>query len=300
MPKRFKPSFIGGRRGDPLLEASRKERQRRKKLKRRAPVVTEENLRGETERLRRRRKRGRAPTVTNRDLPSYSQEMRGEREPVRQPRAPVVTDVSRRTAGEHLAELLRGPVQRLPMPEPGTYRDVEELPAPELESTPEPPQFATPVFDIEVRPEPPGSAETVDVIEQMPVPHRVAQAEALKMLSADPLIAELEPDLVDAVERGRRQLQQRHPGFDIAVNSGLRTVDEQRRLHERGLTHLSGEPGQESQHQHGRAVDLGVVGPEGKDFELRETLGRILEELGLEWGGNYRNREPWHFALPRE
>lgn len=96
-------------------------------------------------------------------------------------------------------------------------------------------------------------------------------------------------------------------GIPTEIVQGVRTMEEQRRLYEQGrsapgriVTHA--EPG-DSYHNYGLAFDVVPTAykslpdwnPEGPAWE---TLGRIGESLGLEWGGRWRSKDLPHFQIP--
>ncbi|WEL57842.1 M15 family metallopeptidase [Pseudomonas kermanshahensis] len=94
-------------------------------------------------------------------------------------------------------------------------------------------------------------------------------------------------------------------GIRIKIISGLRTYEEQDRLYAKGrtipntsiVTHARGG---ESNHNFGTAFDIGVF--EGNqyldDSPKYKAVGVLGMELGLEWGGNWKNivDQP-HFQL---
>jgi peptidoglycan L-alanyl-D-glutamate endopeptidase CwlK len=84
-------------------------------------------------------------------------------------------------------------------------------------------------------------------------------------------------------------------GISIKIISGLRTYEEQDELYARGRTtvgdRVTNAKGGESNHNFGIAFDVGVF--EGTKY-LNESpkykaVGMIGKDIGLEWGGNWKN-----------
>jgi len=83
-------------------------------------------------------------------------------------------------------------------------------------------------------------------------------------------------------------------GWDVAITSGFRSLEEQERLYRRWLAGLSplhaGRPGC-SQHNFGFALDMVIAG----DF-----WGPRQKALGWEWarvGGQWNTADPVHFGV---
>jgi peptidoglycan L-alanyl-D-glutamate endopeptidase CwlK len=94
-------------------------------------------------------------------------------------------------------------------------------------------------------------------------------------------------------------------GINAKVISGLRTYEEQNELYAQGRT----EPGKivtkarggQSWHNFGTAFDIGIFSKDGKTYygesEAYKEVGRLGEELGLEWGGGWKFVDEPHFQL---
>jgi uncharacterized protein (UPF0335 family) len=94
-------------------------------------------------------------------------------------------------------------------------------------------------------------------------------------------------------------------GYDVRARK-RRTADEQRELYKYGRsaekpgpirTERSGEPGNESEHQAGRAADLDFFDREGRlvksgEYPGFKEAGKLGEEWGLEWGGRWKKEGP--------
>lgn len=95
------------------------------------------------------------------------------------------------------------------------------------------------------------------------------------------------------------QLLMKMAGYDVRPISLKRSAEEQADLHAAGRTPRSGKPGDESQHQLGTAGDF-VFFKDGKrvpsDDMPWELFGLAAQRAGLEWGGNYNDRN--HVELP--
>jgi peptidoglycan L-alanyl-D-glutamate endopeptidase CwlK len=93
-------------------------------------------------------------------------------------------------------------------------------------------------------------------------------------------------------------------GITIKVISGLRTYEEQNALYARGRSRpgkiVTNARGGYSNHNFGIAFDIGVF--EGSRYvpesEKYKAVGVIGTDLGLEWGGNWKNfKDAPHFQL---
>lgn len=111
----------------------------------------------------------------------------------------------------------------------------------------------------------------------------------------------LDEAFMQAIAAAEAKLQEKHPGWKIKIREGYRTPEEQFEHYKAGRTRLTGKPGSESAHQQRRAADIYVQNERTGEINhaIREALGELIEAVGLEWGGRYKNpREPWHIALP--
>jgi hypothetical protein len=97
-------------------------------------------------------------------------------------------------------------------------------------------------------------------------------------------------------------------GISIALVNGRRSMAEQEKLYQQGRTTEGAivtqvKPGG-SKHNYGAAVDVAVLGSNGKpswpeDDELWTKIGEAGESLGLRWGGRWKGfRDRPHFELP--
>jgi len=99
---------------------------------------------------------------------------------------------------------------------------------------------------------------------------------------------------------------QAETGYTIRPNAKTRTPEEQAKFFAQGRT----APGKvvtpadgtkvKSQHQTGQAADLEVYDKNGKKVNSKkvwDSIGRIIKEEGLIWGGGFKNPEPWHVQL---
>jgi hypothetical protein len=93
-------------------------------------------------------------------------------------------------------------------------------------------------------------------------------------------------------------------GLDISVVEGYRSPERQAELYAQGRTKpgpivTQAKPGQ-SRHQSARAIDV-VITRDGKPVDekrLWAQLGRIGQEMGLEWGGSWKSiYDPEHFQF---
>jgi peptidoglycan L-alanyl-D-glutamate endopeptidase CwlK len=85
-------------------------------------------------------------------------------------------------------------------------------------------------------------------------------------------------------------------GINAKVICGTRTYDEQDELYEQGRTKpgkvVTKAKGGQSWHNFGMAFDVGIFSSDGKKYygesEAYQTVGKIGESLGLEWGGSWQ------------
>ena len=94
-------------------------------------------------------------------------------------------------------------------------------------------------------------------------------------------------------------------GIVAKVISGLRTYEEQDELYAQGRTKpgkiVTKAKGGQSWHNFGIAFDIGIFSKDGKTYygesEAYKEVGRLGEELGLEWGGGWKFVDEPHFQL---
>jgi len=112
--------------------------------------------------------------------------------------------------------------------------------------------------------------------------------------------------LPEAEAHARRFLQAvLDAGYDARIVSGTRTFAEQDELYAQGRTKpgkkVTNARGGQSNHNYGIAWDIGLFerGDYLEESPLYKKVGKIGKELGLEWGGDWRNPvdEP-HFQIP--
>jgi len=107
----------------------------------------------------------------------------------------------------------------------------------------------------------------------------------------------LDPELDYRIKSVINEMARR--GHRVKVISKVRTADEQKKLYTRGrstkgsiVTEKSGEPGDESLHQLGRAADFAFVDAQGRvtqnDKDPWDVLGEVAKEQGLDWGGDWK------------
>jgi peptidoglycan L-alanyl-D-glutamate endopeptidase CwlK len=84
-------------------------------------------------------------------------------------------------------------------------------------------------------------------------------------------------------------------GICVKVISGHRSYEEQDELYAQGRTKhgkiVTKAKGGQSRHNFGVAFDVGIFSDDGKKYygesEAYQTVGKIGEALGLEWGGSW-------------
>ena len=94
-------------------------------------------------------------------------------------------------------------------------------------------------------------------------------------------------------------------GINVKVICGTRTYAEQNELYAQGRTKpgkvVTKAKGGESIHNFGLAFDVGIFSADGKTYhdEHRDykAVGLIGQQLGLEWGGNWKFVDEPHFQL---
>lgn len=86
------------------------------------------------------------------------------------------------------------------------------------------------------------------------------------------------------------QAEMQRLGYPVRLLSKNRTAEQQARLFAQGrtrpgaiVTEKSGQPGDESLHQRGRAADFAFIGRASP----WDVLGRVAKQYGLEWGGDW-------------
>lgn len=92
------------------------------------------------------------------------------------------------------------------------------------------------------------------------------------------------------------QKKSKEIGIDIIFTCTLRSVDEQNKLYARGRTIkgkiVTNARGGDSMHNYGVAFDICPI-INGKaiwnDISLFNKVGKIGEEIGLEWGGSWKS-----------
>ena len=108
------------------------------------------------------------------------------------------------------------------------------------------------------------------------------------------------PDLVRVVRRCAADWKDAETGF--IVTCGLRTIEEQRLLYQKGATRTM-----RSRHLTGHAVDLAVTvqGQVRWDWPLYDKLAKAMkaaakaEKVPLEWGGDWATfKDGPHYQLP--
>lgn len=115
----------------------------------------------------------------------------------------------------------------------------------------------------------------------------------------------LHPKLMEAISATLNEAKAR--GLTVAVNSGLRTAEEQELLYAKGRTVpgdiVTNGRAYESWHNYGLAADIVFKDSKGnwtwnkKDSEWEE-LGKIGELFGMEWGGRWpRFKDMPHFQM---
>jgi peptidoglycan L-alanyl-D-glutamate endopeptidase CwlK len=101
-----------------------------------------------------------------------------------------------------------------------------------------------------------------------------------------------------AVMHGRRCAMER--GILIKITHGLRTAAEQDALYAQGRTApgviVTAARAGYSWHNFGRAYDIAQIGavPYPEDDDFWQAVGRIGEECGLEWGGDWKHPDRPH------
>ncbi len=101
----------------------------------------------------------------------------------------------------------------------------------------------------------------------------------------------LDPTFVDKVKQILSTLSQK--GWQPRVASGLRSIEEQQEKIDQGKSSLKNP--QNSKHVQGLAVDVidkryGWGGPAADlDFEFWNDLGEVAREVGLTWGGDWKD-----------
>jgi len=107
----------------------------------------------------------------------------------------------------------------------------------------------------------------------------------------------VERRLVDVI------LEMKSLGHEVRMVEGYRSPERQTTLYNQGRVTpgaiVTNAKAGESFHQYGIAVDL-VFRKEGYDasHELWETLGRIGEMHGFDWGGRWKSPDKAHFEMP--
>lgn len=123
---------------------------------------------------------------------------------------------------------------------------------------------------------------------------------------SDQRIARLHPDLAQAAAELVRRCDSEH-GIRLVVTQGLRTVAEQDALYAQGRTApgrvVTQARGGYSWHNYGLAFDVAPLNDQGQphwpeDAALWERIGATGEDLGLTWGGRWRQHpDRPHFEL---
>ena len=118
--------------------------------------------------------------------------------------------------------------------------------------------------------------------------------------ASDARLRGVHPDLVRVVRRCAADWADPETGF--IVTCGLRTIEEQRLLYQKGATRTM-----RSRHLTGHAVDLAatVQGQVRWDWPLYAKLAKAMkaaakaEKVPLEWGGDWTTfKDGPHFQLP--
>lgn len=92
-------------------------------------------------------------------------------------------------------------------------------------------------------------------------------------------------------------------GIHVKIICGTRTYAEQDELYAQGRTKagsiVTKAKGGQSNHNFGTAFDIGIFSEDGKKYYDEsndyETVGKIGEALGLEWGGHWKFVDEPHF-----
>lgn len=126
-------------------------------------------------------------------------------------------------------------------------------------------------------------------------------------------LTQRDQDRLDAVDEGLAKVIRRAADIStvkFCVTEGLRTLEKQRELYAQGRT----KPGKivtwtlNSEHLSGRAVDLAVIGEDGKiswDEKRYPALAEIVKraatdlQVEIEWGGDWKTKDLPHYQLKK-
>jgi hypothetical protein len=101
----------------------------------------------------------------------------------------------------------------------------------------------------------------------------------------------LDPEMQEKIDKLSQEVKAR--GGRLSITSGRRSTERQAQLYaNRANNPYPVAPPGSSKHERGRAADLAWSGID------QDSVVKIADELGLQWGGRFKRTDPVHFQLP--
>jgi len=114
-------------------------------------------------------------------------------------------------------------------------------------------------------------------------------------------ILTLHPQIRERVELFVNRVE-KELGIKVRVTQAIRTFEEQNKLYSKGRTKVgiivTNVKGGDSYHNYGLAFDICIIKDKKADFNITPEIAKIAEEIGFEWGGNWKSfKDKPHFQM---